>query len=262
MTQLGPLIRQNSTTAKVVLGFAAIAVLVVGINNHREEERIRMTKKFVTEAKYSPDKAERMNAVKELEGKTDELAEIAKSGDFRDTRKAALDAVGGNVDVLIKIATFTKCQDTRDNAVNVLGTMVNNLDNVDALYLVTVLSKQPEIKTHAKQRAKMVGSNGALDMDIARYSTSGAERQAAVEKLKKDGGTGLEYVAGFSEYDNTRKAASAALELSGNMTTIEDNRDIIDISRFSECQDIEKPPVPIKKGVWDSTKSKLRGWLR
>lgn len=236
---------------KVVAG-AAVLVSACYISDCSDHLR--------AQAKYSPDKIQRMEAVEKLKHNPFALVEIASTGDFSDSRKQAVGFLKDQPYALSEILSETRCMDTRTAALNALTPQIDDLSDLNGLCAMAGLSRGTA-RDKVKLRVAILEEKDELGDDttdtfmgncVASYSTSNSERQQAVARFKRDKDTdNLENLALTSEYPDTRKAAAAASESLGHAVALEPSP-TDDISRFSDCHDGTKKPSggPTKKPWW------------
>lgn len=226
--------------------------------------------KLVIQAKFSPNKADRVIALDQLKGNPAALVEVASAADFADTRRMSVQMIGADTKALNDIILHGRCRDSRTLALNVQAAHMDEVSNITYPCPVFALAAG-EQRQKAKVRMATLLENTPIvsrppGMTIdsftnfcsALFSTDSAKRQNSVSNLKRVEFIGsLEEIGVHSEYANTRKSASDALDELGHPMTREADP-AHDISRFNKCVDgtpKQSSDEPHKKGrlrrAWD-----------
>jgi hypothetical protein len=202
-------------------------------------------------AKYSPDKATRITAIRALEDNNDALVDIASYADFRDSRLAAVSLIK-DADTLMIVVRIASCRDSRNAAVKRLAEITSPDDSIDKnnlepyierLAIISALSDNSTLKQMARMMFKAIeddytDAESIYKAYMAVYSPSAQLRSKIISELKRKGqakALGIIVRRFDTEYPATQRAALAALEKVGPLE-IPEHGMISDGKRFSECK--------------------------
>jgi hypothetical protein len=218
----------------------------------------RSQKNLIVDAKVGVNRRTRMNAVRALERDNNALAEVACTGEYKDSRMAAVDSMIRTPDFfkLIDVMKKTSCWDTRKKIANIFSELYQNVSDFkdqtegqksnmglypEIVAMTSSFSKNKKAKraiyvTVKKMDIILPGTEDKYLTYMAIYSPSRRTRMKIVAGFKKKEDTkALKKIAEESEYPDTRKAASLAL-FGIKFRIIPEKDRANDISRFSECR--------------------------